>query len=484
VKKTLLFAFIAIVFYTACTRISTTEIGTGLIPAVDGVNTFETTLNVIANNVPVDSVRISKYQEHALGYISNDPIFGTTEARINLELKPQYFPQSFEVRQDSLFLDSAVLVLKYVDYWGDSTLPVSFNVFELGSKMKYDSTYTNSSTFGTQGPQLNVSRSFYIPDLNNTGTPADTNAAFKEPRVNQIRIPLTTAFGNKLLHTFDTLSSSPNNAYYSDSVFSERFHGFSIRPNTSSNALLRISIQDTNTKLALYYRYKNRATGTDTVVRYFRAGFTAGSSNNIVRTRSIEAGWNTGLNNNNPKDSLLYLQSGPGHRISIKIPGLDTLSNRVVHRAELYMEQADGTPTFDDIFTPPNLFLSAYSLDSNRRFNVPNDIAYSSDGTISNIGSFGGYIIYKTNSLGKRVATYAFNVSRYVQGIATRKEKYYDFSLFAPVYDHVFTTETSGLLYPIYTDQLNPPGIGRVRLYGGSINHPSKMKLRIIYSKL
>jgi hypothetical protein len=480
VKKTLLFAFIAIVFYTACTRISTTEIGTGLIPAVDGVNTFDTVFNVIADNVPVDSIRTSKYQEHALGHISNDPIFGKTQAIINLELKPQFFPQGFEVREDSLTLDSAVLVLRYVDYWGDSTLPMSFNIFELGSKMKADSVYTNYSSFTTQGPQLNSPRSFYIPSLNDV----DTNAAFKEARTNQIRIPLTTAFGNKLLHTFDTSTSGANNAYRSDSLFSERFHGFSIIPNTSSNALLRVSIQDTNTKLALYYRYKNRATGNDTVVRYFRPGFTAGSSNNIVRTRTGFESNTASAANSGTTDSLLYLQSGPGHRISIKIPGLSNLSNRVVHRAEIYMEQAAGNATFDGIFTQPNLFLSAYSLDSNRRFNVPNDIAYSSDGTISNISSFGGYIIYKTDNLGNRVATYAFNVSRYVQGVVTRKEKTYDFSLFAPVYDYVFTNETSGLLYPIYTDQLNPPGIGRVRLYGGSINHPGKMKLRIIYSKL
>lgn len=480
-KKTLLFAFIAIVCYTACTRVSTTEIGTGLIPPVDGVNTFDTVFNVIADNVPVDSIRTSKYQEHALGHISNDPIFGKTQAIINLELKPQFFPQGFEVREDSLSLDSAVLVLKYVDFWGDSMLPVSFNVFELANKMQADSTYTNYTAFTTQGPQLSSPRSFYIPSLNDV----DTNAAFKEARTNQLRIPLTTAFGNKLIHTFDTTSSGPNNAYYSDSVFSERFHGFSIIPNTSSNALLRINLQDTNTKLALYYRYKNRAGGNDTVVRYFRPGFTAGSSNNIVRTRTGFEASTTSVANSTAKDSLLYLQSGPGHRISIKIPGLANLTNRVVHRAELYMEQAGGgTATLDDKFTQPNLFLTAYSLDSNRRFHIPNDIVYASDGTVSNVGSFGGYIIYKTDNAGNRVASYAFDLSRYVQGVITRKEKTYDLSLFAPVFDYVFTTETSGILYPIYADQINPPGIGRVRLYGGSINHPGKMKLRIIYSKL
>ncbi len=479
-KKTLLFALIGVFFITACTRISTTEIGTGLIPAVDGVNTFDTTFDVVADNIAVDSIRTSKYQENALGYISNDPIFGKTQAILNLEIKPTYFPHSFEVREDSVTLDSAVLVLKYVNVWGDSTIPMSFNVFELASKMRTDSVYPNYASFATQGSQLNSPRTFDIRQFNHT----DTLAAFKEPSTNQIRIPLTSAFGNKLIHTFDTTSSGANNAYYSDSVFSERFHGFSIIPNTSSNALLRVSIQDSNTKVALYYHYKNRAGSNDTTVRYFRTGFTSGSANNITRTRTAEAGANTGLNFNNPKDSLLYLQSGPGNRISIKVPGLGNLSNRVVHRAELYMEQAAGNTVSDGWFTQPNLFLTTYSQDSARRFHVPNDISYATDGTVANISSFGGYIIYKTDGLGNRVATYAFNLSRYVQGIVTRKEKVYDLNLFAPVYDYVYTSETSSILYPIYSDQLNPPGMGRVRLYGGSIKHPSKMRLRIIYSKL
>lgn len=239
-KKTLLFALIAFIFFNACTRISTTEIGTGLIPAVDGVNTFEEILDVVADNIQVDSIRTSKYDEQALGYISNDPVFGQTKAILNLELKPIYFPQGFEVRHDSVTLDSAVLVLRYIDVWGDSTTPISFNVYELGSKMKSDSTYANYTSFTTQGSPLNVAKTYDIRDFNNTGSPADTLSAFKEPKVNQIRIPLTSTFGNKLIHTFDSSSTNfANNAYYSDSVFSERFHGFSIIPNASSNSTLR-----------------------------------------------------------------------------------------------------------------------------------------------------------------------------------------------------------------------------------------------------
>jgi len=496
VKKTLLFALIAVIFFNACTKISTTELGTGLIPAVDGVNTFEEILDVTADNILDDSMRISKYNEQALGYIS-DPIFGSTLAIMNLELKPVYYPQGFEVRQDSLTLDSAVLVLKYIDVWGDSTLPISFDVYELADKLNWDSAYPNyykfphnTNTFPTT-TKLSVDKTFDIRKFNDVDT--SRLGSFIEASTNQIRIPLNAAFGNKLLHVFDTTlqNPTPNNAYASDSIFSERFHGFSIVPKTSANALLRVALQDTNTKLVLYYKYKQRTAGSNdtTSIRYFRPGLTAASANNIIRVRNGESSTTSALNST-PKDSLLYLQSNPGHHISIKIPGLEnqSLSNRVVHRAELYMEQAPdiNTGSSIDYFTPPNLFLTAWSKDSARRFHIPNDIAYStSDGTVSNISSFGGYITYKNDNVsGKRIATYAFNISRYVQGIVTRKETAYDLNLFAPGYDYVYTAEKSSVFYPIYGEQLNPPGIGRVRLFGGSINHPNKMKLRIIYSKL
>ena len=40
------FVIVGILFVVGCTRISSTELGGGLIPAVDGVNTFDTVFNV------------------------------------------------------------------------------------------------------------------------------------------------------------------------------------------------------------------------------------------------------------------------------------------------------------------------------------------------------------------------------------------------------------------------------------------------------
>ncbi len=60
-----------------CTKIDTTKIGSGLIPAVDNVNTFETILDVAANTIDTsaDCTSISSSEDHPLGIISNDPLF-------------------------------------------------------------------------------------------------------------------------------------------------------------------------------------------------------------------------------------------------------------------------------------------------------------------------------------------------------------------------------------------------------------------------
>lgn len=476
-KNNLLLSIIVLIVSASCTRISTTEIGTGLIPPIDGINTIDTTIDVITQNMALDSIRVSKYQEFALGSISNDPLMGTTKAIINAEFKPVFYPHYFEVSKDSLFLDSAILVLSYQGLWGDSANQMKFKIYEIAqtSKLSADSVYPSYATMN-------------IADQIGAGTIADPrrlgDSVFprREQAKNQIRIPLNITFGNKLLKEFDS-----TNAYQSDAQFTSTFRGISIIPEMSntSNTLLRVSLTDTNSKVALYYRFTKRDGNKDTVVRYFRTGAYAGAANNIVRSRT-SAEVNTFLTNPAADaDSLLYLQSGPGLYIKIKTPGLTGLTNRVIHRAELLMEQQAGDVNTDAIYTQPNLFLCAMNLDSARRFYVPNDIALGQNGNATNLNSFGGYVIYKNDPFGKRVASYNFNISRYVQGIATKAEKIYDLYLFAPVYDYVNMSESLQYLYPISNSILNPPGIGRVRLLGGNSKQAQrKMRLRIIYSKI
>ncbi len=77
---------IAIFFsLTGCTKIESTETGSSLIPLIDRVNTFDTLLRVITNNFPSDSSRVYKTDDHVIGTIAGDALFGKTSASVFLE---------------------------------------------------------------------------------------------------------------------------------------------------------------------------------------------------------------------------------------------------------------------------------------------------------------------------------------------------------------------------------------------------------------
>ena len=114
----------------SCQKIDTTDLGIGLIPAVDNVNTFDTILTVVTqNNSFIDTTSISRTENHALG-ILEDPEFGTTNARIYFDILPQTsgtYP--FGNRDSAKIVDSVVLSLNYISLYGDSNSVEKIQVF-------------------------------------------------------------------------------------------------------------------------------------------------------------------------------------------------------------------------------------------------------------------------------------------------------------------------------------------------------------------
>ncbi|MDQ6755440.1 MAG: DUF4270 domain-containing protein, partial [Bacteroidota bacterium] len=191
-------AFTAFIFFSFlnwhCNKIDTTEIGSGLLPAVDNVNTFELILPVVSNNFDSskkDCATIFPTDEHALGYIGNDPLFGKTTATIYTELKPNIFPFYFSGKPNERTLDSIVLVLSYRRTYGDSTLQQSVIVHKLLSPFKPDSSICSSYSF--EAAVLGTAN--YKPQNFKT----DTVKAIGDTSINQLRIKLSTSFGQSLL---------------------------------------------------------------------------------------------------------------------------------------------------------------------------------------------------------------------------------------------------------------------------------------------
>ncbi|MEO5561953.1 MAG: DUF4270 family protein [Chitinophagaceae bacterium] len=482
----------SIIILFSCRKINeATELGGGLIPPVDNINTFDTTLDVQVFNdsftVVNDSTVAFPGFEHFVGQINNDPFLGKTNAQLFFELKPSTYRFTFADKPDSLHIDSVVLVLDYTGTYGDSTVPQTINVYEVGGQItdfRYDTAYRYRENTIPKAGLLGF-RTFMPRDLN------DSVKAYQDTTSKQLRIRLADAFGDRLLN-YDTTGST--GAYTSDSNFRKNFKGFALESVSGGNAIMGFNLAGANTKLAIYYRYDNGPTDFDTTVNYFT--FTDFSANaNAVRRDYSGTPFAASVNGTvGPPDNFAYIQATPGTFATIKIPSLAGLSNRIVHRAELIMEEAFHVS--DSLFPPPpRLYLDAYDPATSKYRTIPYDFLLDASSNSNNISSFGGLPFRALDNLGNSVYTWHFNLSRYVQHVVNGTELAYDFRLTAPAYiDEDYGTSTAGsvkrrvYINAAFDSNLGSgiPVWGRVRLYGGDPTqvNPHRMRLRIVYSKL
>lgn len=463
--------------YTACKKIDTTEVGGDLIPAVDNVNTFDTVMDVITNNVLLDdSTRVLRGEEHALGVIANDPDFGKTKAEMYFLLSPEgYGSHPFAKKDSTIIFDSVVLAVAYTRIYGDTNSIQKVNVFEID----YDANFSHNP-FGYRVDTADIPY-----DLTLLGTKVvnfnNLNDSVYDRRkrdtlrlVNQLRIPLNKTLGNRFLG-YDTSS-----AYKNDSLFRTRFRGFALKideaGSAARNGLAYFNLNNANTKLIFYYRALSGTRVVDTLTAEF-GFYTFNASNaNLIR-RTPSNGYGTALGNGTPNDAQIFLQASPGSMATIQIPNLRTLSNRIIHRAELIFEIENNIP--EPIYAKPGtLFLDVNDTANKRILGVPYDFSYENNFQVL----LGGL---PSNN------RYTFSITRYVQSVITRGEKDYSFRLSAPYRTNASELRSGGTVTPTPPEAksgfpINSPiGAGRVVLTGGAHPNPArKARLRIVYSKI
>ncbi len=480
------YIFIASILLFSCTRIGTSELGLDFL-AQDAIGTKDTVLNVETETILMeDSLRIYPTDEHMLGDITNDPIFGTTNASVFFQLKPSFYPFYIKGAQDSIVIDSAVLVLSYRGFYGDSTKPLKIYVNKIDPTTPLEVGKFYASNY-PDAYNLRKGAALANPYTLSFEHARDSVINRYERATNQVRIKLYNSIATQLLTSFDSTG-----AYKNDSLFRLAFSGFALSTNAGDNhnALLKMSLLDSNTKLALYYSTSAEGSvARDTTVTYFRFNYyTAQGANFIKRNRAASeiARHLNGVAN----DSLVYVQTSPGTMVKIKVPGLKTFKNKIIHRAELIAEQVPDDAnlmTTDAFMTAPNfLFLAAYDTATKALRTVPNDYQGASSAQL--LAQFGGPRIMKSINGYNNVATYNFNVSRYVQGLIARTDSLFDFRIYAPVNDSIRFVQPYPYNKIQTTEYLstilgNQAAIGRVRLGGGS-HSKFKMRLRIYYTNL
>ncbi|HEX5653749.1 MAG TPA: DUF4270 family protein, partial [Chitinophagaceae bacterium] len=308
----------------------------------------------------------------------------------------------------------------------------------------------------------------------------DSVKAFRDTTRNQLRIRLDDSFGERLLE-YDSVQGIKG-AYASDSAFKTKLKGFALQSVGGGNAVMGFDLGAENTKLAIYYRY-DKNLQEDTTVEYFRFTTLSAAANYVQRDHSF--GEIAAVQGGSTPDQLVYLQNTPGSFATIKIPDLATISNRVIHRAELIMEQVyDPTDTIFPV--PAFLYLDANDptiVAPKKPFRtIPYDLTY--DGQDYNRVGFGSFPITAKDQAGNTIRTWKFNISRYVQHVLTKTATLYDLRLLA-AYTVVNEYGTPPIVGDVTVGFFVNESIvkGRVRLGGG--NHATqRMRLRLIYSKI
>lgn len=483
-NRQLALSFIAIVAtiaigFSACRKINdATDLGGGLIPPVDNITTFETILDIETDNLLFnDTTKVLFNDDLMVGHISNDPEFGTTHGDAYLNFIPaNTFLYPFVHKDSVIAIDSVVLSLSYEDSYGDTTTGFqTLRVFEIaqGSTFKDDSLYKyGQPDFLTVGAELG-SKTYQINKLRDSIL--HVRAGDTTKLANVIRIKFNNNLLGERFKLFDTTNTS-NGGFRNDSIFQTLFKGVAIKSDNTGNALSYFSPTDNaKTKLIVYFRVNKVGGGKDTASTEFY--HLSNGQANIVR-RTPGGLWNNYLSNGIPNDDLVYLQSAPGSYASLKIPGLDTFKNAVIHRAEIIATPLRSTQ--DIIFTQPlALYLDRINStgDTSSTFDIDQSLSWSFN-TVDpfnfDFTSFGGVI--------KSDSTYRFNISRYVQNMITTKNTNYTLRLYAPVraFEYSPLFKVKNLIY--VTDRV---AYGRVVLAGGNYAVPAKrLRLRIIYSKL
>jgi len=491
-----------VILFTGCTKIDTTTLGKDLIPAVDNVNTFADTLPVEGTQgVYLDSfTRVGATEPHVVGTISSDPLFGKTKADLYLQLKPSYYPYYYGFVGDTIAdlispaidargtgFDSAVLCLSFKSFYGDTNVAQRLSVYVMDrnvSNFKSDSTYKlDFLPDQTAGEQLIGSTTFMPNTVRNyTRFPG----RFRDSISNQIRIKLDNNFLSTLIGPRRDTSAAANGQFRSDSLFLANLPGFVVKADgVQGNGLFYVDLNDKATRLEVHYKkIKNNILDTTYSTFSFSNGVSTRVSAHAVRLQRDRSGAEL----LNPLSDALYLQTTPGTYANLFIPRLSILDNRIVHRAELVVQQIVTNDPLDQAMLPPSyLYLDLldtsstgeerlkpvyFDLNPRANYNPDNNIFFYPNGGID-FSYFGGFAKLREVD-GKRQFYYTFNVSRHVQHMVTNGLLNFRFRLSAPVNLRYYGFNIA------YRNQLAD---GRVKVGNG--NHPRyKMFMRVVYSRI
>ena len=347
---------IGMMAFASCKK-SPETIGNNLISDDSYISIYHTDTAEIICHSYLDSVATSNPSNALLGAMK-DPVFGKTEAGFYTQFRPSVAGQSFG---SNPVVDSLVLQLCLVGYYGDTTVMQMVHAYELTDSLSVENSYYSYSTVA-MGSVDHANGYQFCP---RPGTKVNIvgNDTIPQPI---IRIPLSQELGNQLVNLDTTAFSRPD-------LFKQQFKGLYVTcaPVSFDGAISSINLtNNTYTLLQLYYhnaatpdkpmRYNFYVTSSDTYFNHFDHDYSQGSPEFVSQLMDGQEALG---------QSTLYLQTMGGVRSKVMFPNLshwtDTLEGcrLVVNEAKLVLPAA--TAFTDSVYkAPKNFLLVGFSSDT------------------------------------------------------------------------------------------------------------------------
>lgn len=456
IKSGLLTLLVSLFIFSGCKNSS--SVGLDVDPNIALNSKFIDTSTVFTKLMKQDSVVSNGTNNSVLAYFK-DPVFGTTTSNIAVALS---LPTANYTFGKNPVLDSAVLVLPFAGFYGDSIgTNYTVEVRQLNEILYTESpkTYYNTKKWafktaliGFKNFSARYKDSIILQDIlvGKKDTIKKVSA--------QLRIKLDASFiTNNILKT-DSLN------LLSNKVFNDFIKGLyvSLNKTTTTNnggVFLFNTYAQNAAKLDLFYK-KTSTTGTiDTVNTSFVITGTSGHAVSEVTWDLNGSAVATELQNTSKNSNNLYIKSLGGTQVKVDFPYLNKLKalgeNVAINRAELILKVVNGSETP----YKPISRLRAFRWDIAER---PQYIPDENPNDFRNLGQ--GFIGGFYNSATK---SYVFNFTGYVQDLINGKTKNY--GTFITVSD--FTS--SGSIFDVAARSLTG---------GGNVTY--KAQLKIYYTDL
>ena len=217
-----------------------TDIGTGIQPTSDQIKVGADTIHVTSQTIFVDYI-LARQDSFLLGSFY-DTKYGSTQAEILAQVN---CPIGFRFPPNSI-ADSALVVLYYNTWFGDSYSPMDVNIYEINK-----STFQYSTPYPTNlDPAVYTDRSILLG--HRIVTAQDALLA----RKGSVVFKMSDSFVERFFPT-------TNSYYTSESEFTNNFFGgMYIKANYGAATMLNVRQID----LLYYYHYTYNKNGKDTVV--------------------------------------------------------------------------------------------------------------------------------------------------------------------------------------------------------------------------